>query len=382
MTRSSLLYSLLLPRLLPIVHLKNQNKSIKYCFTMEHKTVSVKNRNRTKNNIFMKKLNHTLAINSNLRKLNEELSDQNKELSTTRNNLSIEKLSLQKENNSLRNSNIQLTAMHNIMNKKLIALEQTMQSCIPALVNMSQCIPSMLETVHEMSKFEIKDFNKETKVRLTKTVNPMVKGHMIMQPQLRLDRFDLPTIRESPNSSAEKRPKKLSYRNSPQCKLNMEPYVRLKDVAAMLKNSKAVPNEEAPQRQSNEDLGEGPSWLYDTENQTHNSNNNTNAIQTVPSSPQSTTLNEVQADVTAIASTSSSNTDNTFDGTEERRNEFMSPVNSSMLRNITSRKRPKQSTDSNSASDIDDSTSSSRPSRSAKKKINYKEKSLGDKLRR
>ncbi|XP_027839099.2 uncharacterized protein LOC114121126 [Aphis gossypii] len=352
---------------------------------MEHKTVSVKNRNRTKNNIYMKKLNHTLAINSNLRKLNEELSDQNKELSTTRNNLSMEKLSLQKENNSLRNSNIQLTAMHNIMNKKLIALEQTMQSCIPALVNMSQCIPSMLETVHEMSKFEIKDFNKETKVRLTKTVNPMVKGHMIMQPQLRLDRFDLPTLRESPNSSAEKtpkRPKKLSYRNSPQCKLNMEPYVRLKDVAAMLKNSKAVPNEEAPQRQSNEDLGEGPSWLYDTENQTHNSNNNTNAIQNVQSSPQSTTLNEVQADVTAIASTSSSNTDNTFDGNEERRNELLSPVNSSMLRNVTSRKRPKQSTDSNSASDIDDSTSSSRPSRSAKKKINYKEKSLGDKLRR
>jgi len=330
----------------------------------------------------MKKLNHALAVNNNLRKCNEELSDQNKELSTTRNNLSIEKLSLQNENNSLRSSNIQLTAMHNIINQKLISLEQTIQSCIPALVNMSQCIPSMLETVHKMSKFEIKDFNKEKKVRLTKTVNPMIKGHMIMQPQLKLDRFDLSTLHESPNSSAEKtpkRPRKQSYRSSPQCKLNMEPYVRLKDVAAMLKNSKAVPNEETPQRQSNEDLGEGPSWLYDTVNQTQNSNNNINAIQNVQSSSQSTTLNEVQADMTTIASPSSGNT---FDGTEECYNELVSPTNSSMLRNITSRKRPKQSTDSSSASDIDDSTSSSRPSRSAKKKINYKEKSLGDKFRK
>jgi len=161
----------------------------------------------------------------------------------------------------------------------------------------------------------------------------------------------------------------------------MEPYVRLKDVAAMLKNSKAVPNEEGPQRRLNENLGEGPSWLHTPENQTQNSNN-TNAIQNVQSASRSTTVNEVQADVRTVASTSSGVTDNTFDGTEERRSTLISSIDSSMMRNVTCRKRTKRTSESSSASDIDDSTSSSRPSRSATKNINYKEKGLGGKLRR
>ncbi|XP_001946281.1 uncharacterized protein LOC100159982 [Acyrthosiphon pisum] len=437
---------------------------------MAPKSLLVKNRNKpSKNNIFIKKLNHALVINNNLRKRIDELSDQNKELSTTRNNLSLEKLSLQTEINSIRNSNVQLTAMHNIMNKKISALEQTIQSCIPALVTMSQCIPSMLESVHEMSKFEIKDFNKEKKEKQTKTVRPMINGHTITQPAIRIRRCDImmsPIIEspiteqprrsteqprhgteqprnsieqprhsieqprnsieqprhsteqprhsteqprhsteqpqnstEQPRRSAEqprrsteqprrsteqtpKRPRKASYRSSPQCKLNMEPYVRLKDVAAMLKNSKAVPNEEGPQRRLNENLGEGPSWLHTPENQTQNSNNTTNAIQNVQSSSRSTTVNEVQADVSTIASTSSGITDNTFDGTGERRSNLISTIDSSMMRNVTCRKRTKRSSESSSASDIDDSTSSSRPSRSATKNINYKEKGLGGKLRR
>ncbi|XP_060847405.1 GATA zinc finger domain-containing protein 14-like [Rhopalosiphum padi] len=352
---------------------------------MAPKSVSSQNRSKSKNNIFLKKLNHALVINNNLQKHVEELSEQNKELSTTRNNLSMEKLSLQNENNSIKNSNIQLTTMHNIMIKKLTALEQTIQSCIPALVTLSQCIPSMLETVHEMSKFEIKDFNKEKKEKQTKFVRPMINGMTITQPAVSIRRFDMSPIVESPSTSTEqtpKRPRKLSYRSSPQCKLNMEPYVRLKDVAAMLKNSKAVPNEEGPQRRLNESLGEGPSWLHNPENQAQNSNNNTNAVQNVKSSPKPTTSNEVQADVTAIASTSSGNVDNTLNGIEERPNESISSINSSMLRNVTCRKRTRRSSESSSESDIDDSTSSSRPSRSASKNINYKEKSIGGKLRR
>ncbi|XP_022180427.1 uncharacterized protein LOC111040728 [Myzus persicae] len=358
---------------------------------MAPKSLQVQNRNKSsKNNIFIKKLNHALVINNNLRKRIEELSEQNKQLSTTRNNLSLEKMSLQTENNSIKNSNVQLTAMHHIMNKKINALEQTIQSCIPALVTMSQCIPSMLESVHEMSKFEIKDFTKEKKEKQTKTVRPMINGHTITQPAVSIRRFDMSPIIESPSTEqtrrsteqTPKRPRKLSYRSSPQCKLNMEPYVRLKDVAAMLKNSKAVPNEEGSQRRLNENLGEGPSWLHTPENQTQNSNNSTNAIQTVESSPRSTTVNESQADVTTIASTSSVNADNTLNGTEERHSDSVISIDSSMMRNVTCRRRTKRSSDSSGTSDFDDSTSSSRPSRSASKNINYKEKSLGNKLRR
>ncbi|XP_025208565.1 putative uncharacterized protein DDB_G0290521 [Melanaphis sacchari] len=383
---------------------------------MAPKLVSAQNRNKSKDNIFIDKLNQALIINNNLRKRIEELSDKNEELSTAKNNLSLEKLSLQNEINSIKNSNIQLTAMHNKMNKKLTTLEQTVQSCIPALVTMSQNIPSILESIREMSKVEIKEFNQEKKKKQTKTVLPMINGMVIStHPSIFVKRCDdsdfdfdespvpspapspahspvpnsvpSPVPNPVPSPSTEqtpRRPKKPSYRSSPQPKLNTEPYVRLKDVAAMLKNSKTVPNKKNPQRQLNESLGEGPSWLHNPENQTQNSNNavQSNTIQNVESSPKSATSNEVQVDVTRIASTSSSNTDNISDRTEERHSELESPNNSTVPRNNTRRKRSKRSSESSSESDIDDSTSSSRPSRSATKNINYKEKSLGSKFRK
>ncbi|KAL5244350.1 hypothetical protein ACI65C_011760 [Semiaphis heraclei] len=349
---------------------------------MAPKPKLVQNRNKYKNSIFIKKLNRCLVLNNNLRKRIEELSEENKKLSKARNSMLLEKLELQNENNSIRNLNIQLTAKQNIMHRKLGILEQTIQSCIPSLVTMSQCIPSMLENVHEMSKFEVKDLNKEQKEKQTKTVRPMIHGLTISQPTVSLNQFDMSTIIESPSSSSEptpKQPRRSSYRSSPHCKPSMEPYVRLKDVAAMLKNSKAV---ESPKRRLNESLDEGPSWLNTQEDQIQFSNNNTNATKYVNSSPRIMTPDEVQADVPIIASTSSSSIDNTFNEIEERHSDLLSPIDSSMLKNITCRKRNKRSSETSIASDMNDSTSSTRPSRSATKKINYKEKSLGCKLRR
>ncbi|XP_001950989.1 uncharacterized protein LOC100161044 [Acyrthosiphon pisum] len=341
--------------------------------------------NRSKSNsIFIKKLNRCLVINNNLRKRIEELSDKNKELSRTRNSMLLEKFALQHENTTIRNLNIQLSAKQNIMHRKLSVLEQTIQSCIPSLVTMSQCIPSMLENVHEMSKLEVKELNQEKKEKQTKTVRPIIHGMTITQPTASIQ-LDMSPIIESPSSSSERTPKsqrRSSFRSSPQCKLSMEPYVRLKDVAAMLKNSKAVPNE-SPKRRLNESLGEGPSWLNTQENQIQCSNNNINETQYSNSSPRLITSDETQADVPIIASTSSSSMNNTSNETEVRRSDFISsPIDSSMLRNITCRKRNKRSSETSIASDINDSTSSVRPSRSARKKINYKEKSLGCKLRR
>jgi len=345
---------------------------------------SVLGQNRSKSNsIFIKKLNRCLIINNNLRKRIEKLSNQNKELSRTRNCMLLEKFALQHENNTIRNLNIQLSAKQNIMHRKLGVLERTIQSCIPSLVTMSQCIPSMLESVHEMTKFEVKDINKEKKEKPTKTVRPIIHGITITQPTASIQKCDMSPIIESPSSSSERTPQKSSYRSSPHCKLNMEPYVRLKDVAAMLKNSKAVTNE-SPKHQLTESLGESPSWLNTQENQIQCSNSNTNETKYSNSSPRLITCDEAQADVPINASTSSSSMDNTSNEIEVRHSDLISsPIDSSMLRNITCRKRNKRSSETSIASDINDSTSSSvRPSRSARKKINYKEKSLGCKLRR
>jgi len=349
---------------------------------MAPKPVLGQNRNKSKNSIFIKKLNRCLVINNNLRKRIEELSEENKKLSKTRNSMLLEKLELQNENNSIRNLNIQLTAKQNIMHRKLGILEQTIQSCIPSLVTMSQCIPSMLENVHEMSKFDVKNFNKEQKEKQIKTVRPMIHGLTISQPTVSLKQFDMSPIIENPSSSSEptpKKPRRSSYKSSPHCKPDMEPYVRLKDVAVMLKNSKAV---ESPKRQLSESLGEGPSWLNTQEGQIQFSNNNTNATEYVNTSSRLMTPNKVQADVPIIASTSSGSMDNMFNEIEERRSDLLSPIDSSMLKNITCRKRNKRSSETSNASEMNDSTSSTRPSRSATKKINYKEKSLGCKLRR
>ncbi|KAL4131277.1 hypothetical protein QTP88_008614 [Uroleucon formosanum] len=349
---------------------------------MAPKPVLGQNRSKSKS-IFIKKLNRFLIINNNLRKRIEELSDKNKELSRTRNCMLLEKFALQHENNTIRNLNIQLYTKQNIMHRKLGVLERTIQSCIPSLVTMSQCIPSMLESVHEMSKFEVKDINNEKKEKQTETVRPMIHGKTITQPTNLIKQLDMSPIIESPSSSSERTPRRSSYRSSPHCKLNMEPYVRLKDVTAMLKNSKAVPNE-SPKHQLNESLGEDPSWLNTQENQIQCSNSNTNATKYSNSSPKLMTSNEAQADVSIIASTSSSSMNNTSNEIEVRHSDLISsPIDASILRNITCRKRNKRSSETSIASDFNDSTSSSvRPSRSARKKINYKEKSLGCKLRR
>ncbi|XP_060838944.1 uncharacterized protein LOC132920513 [Rhopalosiphum padi] len=349
---------------------------------MAPKTVLVRNRNKSNNNIFIKKLNHFMIINKNLRKRIEDLSEKNKQLSATRNSLLLQKLELQNQNNTIRNSNIQLTAMQNIMRRKLSVLEQTIQSCIPSLVTMSQCIPSMLEIVHEMSKCEVNNFNKEKKEKQTETVRPMIHG--ITQSTVTIKQFDMSPIIESPNSSSEQtpvRPRRSSYRSSPHSKLNVEPYVRLKDVAAMLKNSKAVPND-SPKHRLNENVVEDSSWLNTQENQIQYSNDNTSVTQYGNSSPGLNTLNEIQADVPMTASTTIGSIDNTFNETEVRQSDLLSPIDSSMLRNITCRKRAKRSSESSNTSGINDSISSGRPSRSATKKVNYKEKSLCCKLRR
>ncbi|XP_026812689.1 uncharacterized protein LOC113553519 [Rhopalosiphum maidis] len=347
---------------------------------MAPKAVLVRNRNKSSNNIFIKKLNHFMIINKNLRKRIEDLSEKNKQLSTTRNSLLLQKLELENQNNTIRNSNIQLTAMQNIMRRKLSVLEQTIQSCIPSLVTMSQCIPSMLEIVHEMSKCEVNNFNKEKKEKLTETVRPMIHG--ITQSTVTIKQFDMSPIIESPNSSSEQtpvKPRRSSYRSSPHSKLNVEPYVRLKDVAAMLKNSKAVPND-SPKHQLNENV-EDSSWLNTQENQIQYSNDNTSVTQ-YGNSSRLNTPNKIQADIPMTASTTIGSVDNTFNETEVQQSDLLSPIDSSMLRNITCRKRAKRSSESSNTSGINDSISSGRPSRSATKKINYKEKSLGCKLRR
>lgn len=349
---------------------------------MAPKPVLGQNRSKS-NSIFIKKLNRCLVINNNLRKRIADLSDKNKELSRARNSMLLEKFALQHENTTIRNLNIQLSTKQNIMHRKLSVLEQTIQSCIPSLVTMSQCIPSMLENVHEMSKLEVNEFNQEKKEKQTKTVRPIIHGMTTTQPTSSIQ-LNMSPIIESPSSSSERTPKsqrRSSYRSSPYCKLNMEPYVRFKDVAVMLKNSKAVSNE-SPKRQLNESLGEGPSWLNTQENQIQCSNDNINITQYSNSSPRLITFDEAQADGPIIASTPSS-MNNTSNETEAWRSEFISsPIDSSILRNITCRKRNKRSSETSIASDINDSTSSVRPSRSARKKINYKEKSLGCKLRR
>lgn len=366
---------------------------------MNHKRYNINNMH---NNLTVKKLNQYLKINAHQRKRIEQLSSQNKELSTTRNNLLLYKLKLENENRSLKNSNVQLLAMHHSIQKKLNAAEQTLQKCVPALVTMSQCIPDILLNVREMSQFDkINEINnKEKKERQTKTVRPMINGMTINQPAVSLSRFDMSPIIESPNSEhTPKRSRISSYRNSTQCKLNLEPYVRLKDVAVLLKNSKTVPNENSPSRQLNESFGEGPSWLHSPSNR--NSENIGSIIENSESSSsilnersmlierETLTVHEIQTDMSTSASSPNGNLDDTFnqiDMDSIQSNDSISE--STMLKNITCRKRPTRSSGERSVTstlDINDSISSQtsqRSRRSARKKINYQEPKLITKLRR
>lgn len=333
-----------------------------------------------------KKLNHTLITNAKLRNKIELLSNQNKELSATRNNLLLHKLELENENNSIKNANIQLTAMHQAVCKKLSLFEQNLQKCLPALVTLSSYIPNMLESVHEMCKFDkFNEFNhKEKKEKQLNTVKPMVQGMIIDQPAVTIRRFDMPTIIESPSPSPEQtpmRPRRSSYRNSPHNKPNLEPYVRLKDVKLMLKNSKTVTSG-GSYRQLDENLGEGPSWLHSQDNQTSTSNNITSVTDNFVTPP---IANEIVTPTRSTSAVFNSNTsiNSTFNETNVSHGNFISPNDTSMLRNITCRKRKsRRSSEASIASGIDDSNVSSRSRRSAAKNVNYKEPKLGTKLRR
>lgn len=424
---------------------------------MSPKRVLSQNRsklNNLHNNIYAKKLNRIILTNTRLRKRIALLSFQNKELSATRNSLLLEKIKLENERNSIKNSNIQLTAMLHTGNKKLGLLEQNLQTCVPALVTLSKCIPSMMESVREISKLDkFNEFSKVKKERLTKSVKPMVNGFVIEQPAVKLKRLNLSSIIEcsspeqSPMLSRRSHSIYSSNRSSPQVSrvsleprtearsvpstevrselrpnIHSEPYVRLKDVAALLKNSKAVTNKNSPRRQPDNNLGEGPSWLHAQENQTQNSvtdnsitensrnysvslneitTSMTNEMATqvpneisTPVREDTSTYNEVQVDmsisnelrvdmsISNALQVDMNNQTNTTSYNEAHHNESMTPE-PSMLRNITCRRKryTPRSSESSIISD-NESNSSQRSKRSGKKKVDYKENKLNTKLRR
>jgi len=369
-------------------------------------------------NINAKKLNRSLVNNVKLHKRIATLSTQNKELSITLNNLLLHKIKIENENNSIKNESIQLNAMNIAFHNRLNVLEQTLQKCVPALVTLSECIPSMMETVHEMSKFDkIIELKKTEKKQVqTKTVRPMINGLTITQPAVNVRRCDMSPIIESPRSEqSPTQTMKSSSRSLPKCKLTLEPYVRLKDVAVMFKNSKAVPNTDAAKRQQDDNLGEGPSWLHEPQNSDNNNSTTENyenspqvlnetitpkretTLQNYENSPQvlneiitpkrETTLmfNEVQTDVSQATSILNGDMSNSMSNkTDISHISLTSSTESSMLRNITCRKPQKRRSNETSVlTDIDLSiTSSTRSRRSTKKRVNYQEPTLNTKLRR
>lgn len=328
------------------------------------------------NNIYAKKLNRSLMINALLRKRNALLSLQNIELSTTVNSLLQKKLSLENENNSVKNSNKVQAAANFTISKKLGVLEQTLQKYRNMPESLVQCVPSLLNNVRDiLSKmYELNEFITKDKKRQTNAVRPMINGITIYQPAVTINRLKLlmEPVTGSPNS--EPISKKVSNRNSPNHQHDLVPYVRLKDVAVMLKNSKAVPHENAPK--CNENLGEGPSWLYNQENQTQDSDKNNSMIQfhenyhtdysnevSSPSRTETLRSEIIHVDVLTSVSSSSRRTNNTVNDTDIFSSEINYPV-------------PHNKRKKSVVSYVEHSTS--RPKRTIKK-INYKEL-LQDKL--
>lgn len=352
--------------------------------------------NQHRLDIYVKKLNNAQRTITKLRRNSVLLSNQNKDLSASMNNLLLQKLALEKENNSLKSSNIQMTAMYHSVCKNLNLLESNLNTCVPALVTLSSYIPNMITNVHEMKKLNKlnESQNSGKREKQTKTVRPMVHGMTIRQPAVSIRRLNMSPIVESPTSEqTPRRPRRSSFRISPQNQLNCEPYVRLKDVKVMLKNSKTVPNENS-YRQLDDNLGEGPSWLHSPENQMHSSNNNsvTSNFET------SLVLNEISTPVMSTTASSENISDQLTEVNETEVNEtevnetkvnetevhdnIMSPADSSVMRNITCRRRTRRkSSESSIASDIEDS-SVSRPRRSGVRAVSYKEPSVSKKLRR
>ncbi|VVC31589.1 Shugoshin, C-terminal [Cinara cedri] len=318
--------------------------------------------------------------NVQLRKSINLLLMQNKQLSATRNNLLQQNMELQNKNSSLNNLNTQLIAINHTLRGKLNVFDQTLQECVPALVTLSQKIPSMIDNVHQISKFSESSIfcNTQKKERQTKVVKPVINGLNINQPVISEHQYNMSPIIESPHSEQTPRQStKFSTSNSSHRKLDMESFVRMKDVAALLKNSKAVSNENSPNQQT-EHLDEEPYWLHSQKNQCQNSHNNLFLDETC--SPIKHNLSSLNAVVTDM-STSTSN-DTIYTTHNEYQCESESPNKSgSMLKNITLRK-PSKRRSSETTLDIDTSTSFTRSKRSRAKPVNYKEKSIRDKLRR
>jgi len=347
------------------------------------------------NNINAKRLNRALVSNVQLRTRLAVFSNQNKELSVNLNNLLIHKLKMESENTSIKNENFQLNTLNNAFCKRLNILEQILQKCLPALVTLSECVPRMMTNVHEMSKFNtFFESNKtEKKERQTRCVRPMINGMTIKQPAIAIKRLDMSTIVESPRSEqSPKSTRKSSSRSQPLCDVDLQPYVRLKDVAVLLKNSKAVRNEESPRHQLAENLGEGPSWLHGSQNSDNNSGvleNYEHSLQvsnetSTPVVEIASTIDEVNSEMSPTVSNINDNmSHDIFSDTEIGEVNLMSPE-SSILRNITCRRPQKsRSRDRSVGLEPDTSTTSTtRSRRSAKRIINYQEPKLVTKLRR
>ncbi|XP_050519793.1 uncharacterized protein LOC126893530 isoform X2 [Daktulosphaira vitifoliae] len=334
-------------------------------------------------NIYIKKMNHYMLVNSRLRKRIIQYSNLNKQLSGTRNSLLLQNMALEKELNSVRNSNVTLTALYQMVCKKLHELEQNLKNCLPAIVTLSQYFPSMMQTVHELVKIENQPINGNTKESQTKTVRPIMRGNTINNPIASNNKLSMSPIIESPNS--EQTPKRLkrsiSFRNSPQHKLSIEPYVRLKDVAQLLKNSKSVDNERKPKQSIIPN--DGSIWLNNQEspNLFENSKCSENCDNSTPKVNNSF---DDKFTVTASVSNTSSNFCHSIlisENENSHDNEQLSE--SCILRNITYRKRQnRRSSETSNNSSVNDSITIHRTRRSATSKVNYKEPSLGKKLRR
>lgn len=298
-----------------------------------------------KQNLTKHKLNNnSLKIIARLRKRVQTLSIQNKELSSSRNYLLTEKLHLKNENFSLNISNTQLTTINRNLSEKISLLGRSLQECVPALVTLSQNIPCMLKNVQEISKFS-KLTQCNNKKKETITVRPINK------PVVSGFQYDLSPIIESPIS--EQTPRQNVKFNT------MKSYVRMKDVAVLLKNSKSVPNENASNKQP-ENLVEAPSWCCGEENQNLYSNSSLSDIlekscldsNETPVKHNRTKHSGVQADM----STSFSNLNDTIGDMPKRCGVLLSPNETySISKNVTVRKQPKRR--SSNTSDMNISTS-------------------------
>ncbi|XP_050434676.1 uncharacterized protein LOC126841919 [Adelges cooleyi] len=337
--------------------------------------------------IYLKKMNHYMLLNTRLRKRITQYSIQNRQLSGTRNNLLLQNMTLEKELNTLKNSNVVLTAMYQTVSKKLKDLEQTLKSCVPAIVTLSQFIPSMMQNVHELLKFDQFDqFCSNEKTEQSKMVRPnlisktkvsVLSNHLSMSPIIES---------ATPEQTPKLRKRSSSFRGSPQQKLSSESYVRLKDVAQLLKNSKSVHNESSPKQSvsSCEEL----SWLFQESQEIKEPRNSINNNSTEIPNSSTPTKNECFANDfnslnASVSSTSDNHTTNfSYESDNTSNGKILTPE-SSILKNITCRRKiNRRSSESSTCSEVNDSISLHRTRRNATSNVSYKEPLLNKKLRR